>query len=665
MIFTYGFPIQLGAAENAEALESDVGLADLSLEELMDIEITSVSKKEERLFETAAAVTVLTNEDIRRSGATSIPEALRMVPGLQVAQINANAWAISSRGFNSEFANKLLVMIDGRSVYSPLFAGVFWDVQQVMLEDVDRIEVIKGPGGSLWGANAVNGIINIITKSAEETQGGLFSGGGGTELHGFGGLRYGGQLDDETYYRVYSRYFNIDDGVDASGNEGTDEWDMLQGGFRFDQTPSDQDQLTFQGDIYQGRADEKLINTPLTPPFISLSSETLELSGGNLLGRWSRQVDEDSDTTWQVYYDRAKRRHYSFHSHDVRDTVDIDFQHRLRLDDRQELVWGLGYRFTTNKSEIDSAFFGGLTPSRRDMHLYSGFLSHDIMLVEEKLKLTLGSKFEHNDFTGFEVQPGARLLWTPDEKQSIWTSVTRAVRTPSRIDHDMLLVAGVIPMPPGPPVQMLAIGDDGFDSETLTAYELGYRVQPKDNLAVDISTFYNDYDELQVFRLGSPAFNPVPVTHVDQPLIVRNGMEGKTYGAEVAMNMTLAANWKVSTGYTLLKTDLDLKNAADTSLASDKDSPAHQFRVQSLFNPARDWEFDTTLYYVEHIRQLDTSIPSYLRLDVRLGWTMSDQCTLDFVAQNLLDDQHPEFTTAGKLSTEVERAFLVRLMLRY
>lgn len=655
--------VLLLSVQQTAGADDSLELADMSLEDLMEMEITSVSKKEERLFESAAAVTVLTNEDIRRSGATSIPEALRLVPGLHVAQINANSWAISARGFNNEFANKLLVMIDGRSVYSPLFAGVFWDAQHVMLEDVERIEVIRGPGGSLWGANAVNGIINIITKSAQDTQGGILSGGGGTEHQGFGGFRYGGQTNNNTYFRLYSRYFNMDDGVDAAGDDGADEWDMIQGGFRLDWHGDEQDTFTLQGDIYEGQADEEITATLLTPPFTTTLSENLNLSGGNLLGRWTSQLDDDSDMTWQVYYDRTKRENYLVMMDEIRDTFDIDFQHRSKLNNEHELVWGLGYRFSTDDtSGTSQAFFN---PADRDLHLFSGFLSDEITLEEDTLKLWLGSKFEHNDFTGFEFQPSARLLWTPDDKQSIWTSVTRAVRTPSRTGRDIQLVAAVIPVPMGMPIQSIITGDDKYESEKLIAYELGYRVQPRENLMFDISTFFNDYENLQTFGMGPSSFNPTPVPHIDQTLLFDNEMEGHTYGVEVTSNWSVASDWQLSAGYTFLKVDMDLKNANDPALTSEDDNPQNLVQLQSRMNLSDDWEFDTLLYYVENVQSQGVKIPSYLRLDVRLGWQISKDCTLDLVGQNLLDPQHPEYISLPRVATETERAFLGRLTYKF
>jgi iron complex outermembrane receptor protein len=391
------------------------------VEELMDVEVTSVSRRPEKLTEAASAIQVITGEDIRRSGANSIPEALRLAPNLQVAQVNSSQWAVSSRGFNNVLSNKLLVMIDGRTVYTPLYAGVFWDVQDALLEDIDRIEVVSGPGGTLWGANAVNGVINIITKSAKDTQGFFMEAGAGTESNGFGSMRYGGQLSPGLYYRVYGKGFNRDELVVADGSDAGDGWDMGQGGFRLDWEPNQDDVLTLQSDFYDSKPNPEAASDPVVA------------MGGNILGRWTHKISDDSDFQVQFYYDRT-RRDFNDEFTENLDTYDFDAQHRFQIGDRQEIIWGLGYRRMDDS--VANLELLGFDPGNKTLSLYSAFIQDEITLIEDRLRLTLGSKFEHNEYTGFEVQPSGRLAWTPSTEHTVWAAVSRAVRTPSRIDRD-------------------------------------------------------------------------------------------------------------------------------------------------------------------------------------------------------------------------------------
>src|ERR1700731_4640181 len=378
-----------------DAYVSPSTLKKLSVEQLVDIDVTSVSKYPEKFSEAAAAVAVLTSEDIERSGVTKIPDALRLVPGLDVAQVDAHTWAISSRGFNDIFADKLLVLIDGRTVYTPLFSGVFWDVQDTLLEDIDRIEVVRGPGATLWGANAVNGVINIITKSARDTQGLLLYGGGGTEEQGFTGARYGVKINDDAFVRIYAKYFSRDSSVLPDDTDAHDSWDMFRAGFRLDWDPTHQDSVTVQGDIYTGQQDEVYTVPTTTFPFSGKISSTDNVSGGNVLGRWSERFSADSELTVQTYYDRTVRNSAIFAEN--RDTGDIDVQHRFGLGERQEIIWGFGFRVTHD--DVLNSLNVALVPDSRTLKLYSAFVQDDIVIVPEQLRLTIGSKFEHNDFT--------------------------------------------------------------------------------------------------------------------------------------------------------------------------------------------------------------------------------------------------------------------------
>jgi iron complex outermembrane receptor protein len=432
----------------AQTRPSDLAVA--SLEDLMNIEVTSVSKKEEKLFQTAAAVYVITQDEIRRSGLTSIPELLRLVPGVTVARIDGTKWAISARGFNGRLANKLLVLIDGRSVYSPETSGVYWEVQDLLLEDIERIEVIRGPGGTLWGANAVNGVINIITKRAEDTQGVLVTAGGGSEERGFGSFRYGARMGEHADYRVYGKYFKRIGLVDALGRSANDGQQALRAGGRVDWTLTDRDELTLQGDIYGTRLRETPTVVSPDNPFAPFANRPGEFTGGHVLGRWTRAFSKRSDLALQVYYDRFDRDLFDLADHI--NTFDVDLQHHVALGQQHDVVWGLGYRLVSHEAHGDSATPIHFNPARKTAHLFSGFAQDEITLVKDRLRLMVGAKLEHNQFSGFEAQPSIRVSWTPSSKQAVWAAVSRAVRTPVRSEQDIKASIQTVPGPGGLPI---------------------------------------------------------------------------------------------------------------------------------------------------------------------------------------------------------------------
>jgi iron complex outermembrane recepter protein len=650
------------AVAGADSSSSGPSLADMTLEQLMNESVTSVSKKQTRLSESSAAIYVITQEDLRRSGAVNIPEALRMVPGLDVARVDANKWAISSRGFNSLYANKLLVLMDGRSVYTPLFAGVHWDAQDTMMEDIDRIEVIRGPGASLWGANAVNGVININTKSARDTQGALITGGAGSEELGFGGIRYGGKIDETAYYRVYAKYFNRDNSVDAAGRDASDEWDMFRTGFRVDWDATTENSLTFQGDYNTGH-----VGGNFPPNQLDLSQsvvEELDLTGANLLGRWKHTFSTSSVLEIQTYFDHVDR--HSPYSAERIDTFDVDGQHRFPLGERQDVIWGLGYRLIADHDL--SAGFASFDPNSATRQIASAFVQDEIAIVPEGLRLTLGSKFEHNNYTGFELQPNARLLLTPNDHHSLWASVSRAVRTPARYERDIHFTIGSSPGGGGvPPTQINLLGNPQFQSEKLLAYELGYRVQPAARLAIDLTGFYNVYDDLSTAETGAPSFvlNPPP-PHVSVPLQLANQMRGETYGAELAANWNVTDNWKLAGGYTWLGTQLHLDPTSNsfTSKDAEGDSPQHQFHVRSYLDLPYNLQLDAAAYYVDSLSH--QHVPAYVRLDLRLGWHPTRNLDLSIGLQNLIEERHYEFgTSTGAQSTQIERSVYGRVTWRF
>lgn len=629
-------------AQTNEIAASPTILKKLSLEELVNVEVTSVSRRPEKWFQTASAIQVVTSDDIRRSGASSIPEALRLADNLEVAQKNSHDWGISARGFNTELANKLLVLVDGRTVYTPLFSGVFWDRQDYLLQDLDRIEVISGPGGALWGANAVNGVINITTKSARDTTGLYVEAGGGTQLQDFAGVRYGGQAGSNVFYRVYGKYFDRDDETFANGKSAGDSWRMGQGGFRIDAEAAGQNTFTLQGDFYEG--DEGVT-----------TGDTARVSGGNVLGRWSHAYSEDSHLSLQVYYDRT---HLSDpipalvinaitfapagRLKDDLDTGDIDLQHRFRWGERNQLVWGLGYRFTHDvvKNAPAVAFF----PPVLDHDLFTAFAQDEISLLKH-LTFTLGTKLEHNDYTRWEVEPSARLAWTPTEGRTLWGAVSRAVRTPSRIDRDLAEA-------PPPNVLILKGGPD-FKSETVIAYEAGGRAQLGSRVVASISAFYNDYDYVR-----STSITPGTII----PLFFENNLKGETYGFELSANYQLLDWWRLHAGYDLLKEHLRVKSGqTDLSNARNETAdPQQQFAVRSFMDLPQHLELYAGLRWVDALHNNNGpavgTVPSYVELDARLSWRPVKRLELSLTGQNLLHARHPEFGFPQPTRVEIGRS---------
>ena len=628
-------------------------LTDMSLEALMDIEITSVAKKPQKQSAAAAAIFVITNDDLRRWGVTNIPEALRRVPGIDVARIDASKWAITSRGFNSRFANKLLVLIDGRSVYTPLFAGVYWDNQDVALPDIDRIEVIRGPGGTLWGANAVNGVINIITKSAADTRGNMVSVTAGNEVRGSGIARHGGKLNNGVDYRVYAKYSDYDEGYSSAGAH--DDWRTGQLGFRSDWGQTDRDKITLQGDYYQGKSGQQ-VNIPAgqMPTTINQVIDDTETDGGNLLFRWSHMIDRSSDFALQIYYDHVGVDGAVLY--EDRDTFDIDFQHRFQWRKSHDVVWGFNYRFTHDDTDNNPTF--ELDPSSRSVNLYGTFIQDEISL-QDNLNLTLGTKLEHNDYSGIEYQPSARIAWAMSDSQTLWGAVSRAVRTPARGEDDVLL--RLLPPPSADPgIPVYAEGNDDYDAENLVAWELGYRLNHNNAWSVDVAVFYNDYDKL---RTLDPAMEPGPPPGVRLPF--DNDMSGETYGLELASQWQVRPGWRLNASYSWLDMQLHLdSNSTDTASKSSEDaSPASKAAIWSAIDLGNNLQLDAALRYTGDIEVNGVDIDSYVEADLRLGWEASPGLELSIIGQNLLDNQHPEFLPdfINTQPTEVERSIYGRI----
>jgi iron complex outermembrane receptor protein len=649
-------------ADEENSLEQ---LMSFSLEELADAEVTIAGKTPQKIKDIPAAVYVVSQKDIRRMGATSIPEALRMVPGLQVARIDANKWAVTSRGFNGLFANKLLVMMDGRTVYTPLFSGVHWDIQDTVMEDIERIEVIRGPGATVWGANAVNGVINIITKKAEDTQGTLLSGTIGTE-RGIATARYGNKLSDDVFYRLYAKYRNQDNGVLEDGSKGTDGWDDARGGFRLDWQVNTDNQLTVQGDFYQGlTGDRANLLTKEAPTFRATVDSTGDVWGANLLTRWTRNLSDGSSHEMQFYYDHSFRD--SWLAKNERDILDFDYQYHFFPWSRHNVVVGGGYRFTNfqNHSTNLTETVGLVHPLNRQDHLFNAFIQDDIEVIEDSVWLTLGSKFEHNDYSGFEVQPSARLRWKPAQGQLLWASVSRAVRTPSRIEDDAVLIQDRL-VQPG--VISVLKGNRNFDSEQLIAYELGYRFQPHETMLLDFTLFYNEYDKLRSFSPQGVTFPSQTAPLAAFILGVENKIKAETYGFEMAFDWQLSEQLTVRASYTYL--DMQLHNGpnpADKALAesNERQSPEHQVNLLSSYELMPDLTITMGGHYIDRLPA--SRVGSHIDIDAGLRWQATKNLNIALFGKNLLHDERFEFQQVllAPVSTKTEREGYLMLELKF
>ncbi len=636
-------------------------LTRLSLEDLMNVEVTSVARQRQKIADAPAAVYVIGQEDIRRSGMTSIPELLRLAPGLDVGRINANQWAISARGFNTPYASHLLVLQDGRTLYNPLFSGVFWDVQDYILQDLQQIEVVRGPGATLWGSNAVNGVINITSKSARDTQGGLVDMRTSTE-EDLAAVRYGGRIDENTWYRVYAKYRSIDDMDFATGGNAEDGSDDFRSGFRIDRQATEQDTLTLQGDLYNMGSGRNMHMPSALPPLDSVQNSRGNNSGGNILGRWQHVTSDKSDFALQLYYDRTDRGGDDLQY--GQDTFDIDFQHRFALDGRQQIIWGAGFCFLSDST--DDTTLISFDPHSRDTYVASAFVQDNISLVPDRLHLFLGSKFEQNSYTGFEIQPSARLLWTPDAQNSVWAAVSRAVRTPNRFEEDARVTLAKVSTGTGPSASVDMFGNQDLRSEKLMAYELGYRVQPGKRWSVDLAGFYNDYDDLHGSNGGAMYISGSPPQLVI-PVYRNNGVSAETWGAEISTTAVVTDSWRVAASYTWLQVQAHSKDGVTPTQETDREnqSPHNQFQLRSYFDITRNLEFNAALFYVDNLSALD--VPAYTRLDVGLTWRPVKNLDLSAGVQNLLDNRHNEYSggSQGQITDEIGRNVWAEMVWRF
>jgi iron complex outermembrane receptor protein len=654
-------------------------LTGLTIEELMGLKITSVSKKVQNFSDSAAAIFVITNDDLSKSGVTNIPDALRMVPGLNVARIDSNKWAVNSRSANSRFADKLLVMIDGRSVYTPTYSGVYWEVQDVMLEDIDRIEVIRGPGATLWGANAVNGVINIITKHAAETLGGLASLGGGNQEKSFAGARYGSSLSENSYGRFYAKGFTRDGFQYPTGENANDDWDLARGGFRIDSSLTAKDSLTLHGDLYTGNINQQM-HVPssawsLADGFSSFIHDDTRVSGRNMVALWEHVLSSESKFTLQTYYDGTSRNETFIN--ETRDSFDIEFQHLVKAWEQNDIIWGMRYHSSRDDfSGADAPLVLPIDPESHQDSLYSAFLQDEIMIARDLLWLTLGSKLEHTDYTGSELQPSARLLWAPQKNHKVWTSVSRAVRTPSRVEEDGTLVAGILPYPDSfnssspfyspespLPVKIQMMGNDELQAEKLTAYELGYRFLASRDFSLDAALFYNDYDQLRTYVPQDVLFTG---TTIVQTNLATNNGSATSKGLELAFAWQ-ATDWlKLNLAYSYLDSNMEFDGQVG-------EEPQHQASLRGLVKLCDDLDLQIWLRYLGNVTAVYVmsqngwyAIDEYATFDLRLAWRPMAKIELSLVGQNLLDGGHIEFVQETfTRPTEVGRSVYGKLTYKF
>ncbi len=657
------FGLYPGGTSEANTPENE--FLDMDLSQLMNVTITSVAKKKQRLSDAAAAVYVITQEDIRRSGVTHIAEALAMAPGIQVARISASKWSVSSRGFAGYTSNKLLVLMDGRSVYSPAYSGTFWDMQDTLLEDIDRIEVIRGPGGTIWGANAVNGVINIITKQSADTHGGLVRVGAGDQEIAQAAARFGGALSPKTDGRVYLSGNDRNSNTLAfDGSDANDGWRNIQGGFRLDGQPESHSEWTLQGDLYQNRADQILYPYWIEgPPYLTSNYGNIDAGGANLLGRYRHELSDRSVLSVQAYYDYNDREEAYYRQ--TFNTIDFDLQYETLLGERNSITMGAGYRQI--KGEFDTSF--QLQVEDNTDRLYSAFLQDEIKLVSDTLWLTVGVKLEHNDITGNEWQPSGRILWKPVENHSLWASVARAVRTPSMIEENGGILAAAYPIPSGLATTYLR-GSASFESETALAYEAGYRWQATSTLSIDTAFFYNNYDKIY-------SLYPI-VKSGGFDLTFINGSSGDGYGFEAAIDWKPAPWLSFVLTYSYLNMDLLLDKAealyAGESNFVSKTSPANQFSLRSSVDVAKDWQTNFWLRYTDEITNRSgvdllseqISIDSYFLFDVNIIWTPTDHLEIMLAGQSIFNGSKLQYSSELVTpATEIERGVYAKLTYRF
>jgi len=653
------FPPALAGAQEG------TGLSNLTLEQLSQIKIVTAARREQVVERVPAAVGVVTHDDIQRSGATSIPEALRNVPGLNVAQINSSTWGIGARGFPWQYAPRMLVLMDGRSVYTPAFGGVFWDVQDYLLEDLDRMEVVLGPGSTVWGANAMNGVINVISKSARDTQGTLVSAGGGSEKTALAGAREGFKLGDEVYGRVYAKYNYTDPTRLPGGASAEDAFQSGQAGFRLDGYRTERTHWTLQGDAYGGWEQSRLTLPDLTAPpsYSAYHDRASRMDGANVLGRWEQTLSEASALTLQAYYDYASRD-TSLVRFDAQ-TADLEARHTLSLWERNKLDVGIDYRLVADRFE--KRFFN-TAPAKATTHLVSGFVQDELWLVKDALSLTAGLKLEQNSYTGVEPQPGARFFWQPHQAHALWAGYSRPVRLPSRLEEDGVI--DVRTYPPGVfdpllPGVFRVRGSHDIEAETLDAYEAGWRWQAGSRVSFETRGFYYDYARLLMISPTATYAQTDPVPAAVLEGRYNNGLSGRSYGGEVSVSVLPLERWRLRASYSYVEIHLRTSLADPVDFVGDeRTTPNHTVALTSSVSLNRHWDLDLALRYVDEIGYY--SIPAYFELDARLAWHPTKHWEVALVGQNLLQAHHPEYRPAlTGTPTEIERGVYAKATWRF
>ncbi len=643
------------------AATDTLSLKELSLNELsaLDVLVTSASKRPQKLSQTAAAMFVITQEDIRNSGVTTIPDALRMAPGIQVARIDVNKWSVTARGFSGRFANKLLVMIDGRTIYNPLFSGTHWDTYNAQMENIERIEIIRGPGAAMWGANAVNGVINIISKSAKKTQGTMISAAVGSETHqGF--LRHAGKISDNMHFRVYGNYKYFDDSVNSSDADTADQLHLGQGGARLEWQMDNKNKVTVLGDYHRGEPGHNSQTVPLlSTPFSSTADQRFDFYGGNVNLHWVHLLSDDNIFDFNVYFDSVTRESATFsQSHH---TLDIEGDHQFRIK-QHAINWGIGYRV------IFDHIFGNqeltLNPVKRNTQNFSFFVQDEITLLPNTLKTIFAIRIDHNDYSGFEYQPTARIFWTPIANHSVWAAFSRAVRTPARTT-DIRIDQRVIPGTP--PTLVSIFGHSEINSEEVFAYEAGYNFRFSEEVKLNFSAFYNEYDELRTFEQQTPSLVTSPSVHVLAPLVTDNKMQGETYGVEISGTWQPSKTFRLNAAYTYTKLNLHYKdNSVDTTAVNaEGETPQQQFSLRTDTQLSDRWDVNLWMRYVDSLPA--QNIKAYITLDARLAWRPIENLEFSVVGQNLINDRQMEYSPEilNISGSKVERSVYGKVVLQF
>lgn len=648
------------AAAVAGAQQQPSDLANMSIEDLMAIQVTSVDRRTEPLTDTTAAIYVITQDDIRHSGALSVPDVLRLAPGVQVAQISSNSWAVSIRGFNSRYSNKLLVLINGRTIYNPTTGGVYWQVHDLVLEDIERIEVIRGPGATMWGTNAVNGVINIITKPARDTVGSLVGAGGGNYESGFGYARYGAPLGESGDYRLSLQYGHHQGLGRSGGTDAGDRWGLLRGGFRADWSSSLRNAFVVQGELYREDATE--LNRIISPvaPYDTVLRGSASVTTGNALARWSHDFAHGAQAVSQIFYDHWTEETVGYLRQQV-STIDFDFQHRFQAGARHEFVWGGGIRFV-RLDTVGSAFIH-LSPPGRNLTTYGAFLQDEVTLIRKRLSLSFGAKIESNAFTGTEVQPSVRLLWRPASRQTLWSAVSRAIRSPNLFENAVQFNMAAFPIGPAEVELLQLVGNPKMRSEELLAYEVGYRVRPHDRVGLDVAGFFNRYHRLSACEVGTPALSGGILTI---PYLLGNNLDGRSYGIEVAATYNVVRRWTLRGTYSWLhaRTLANSSHPTAQSLLDLEAGPQHWFNVRSSLSLPHEVNLATSVFYSG--AQVSGALNHYTRLDTQVAWAPARGWELSITGQNLLRPSHQEFIAWDQGVPELaRRSIFARIVHRF